>query len=116
MTDILEDTARSLLKFFPRRTLLTERVAQLVVFKDDAIRVEASGVGRLFPQSPRESARALGLDSAHGLKLCTTAGPFRAADDKHLAAPIPAPFAFTAIFILLVHEEHEYTPLILHCS
>lgn len=106
MTDILEDASGGLLEFFSRRTLLTERVTQLVVFEDNSIRIEASVIRLFFPKAPGEGAWAFRFDTTHDLDLCSTAATLRAANDKHLAVTIPASWAFAPVPCLLVHEEH----------
>mmetsp|Transcript_27410 Transcript_27410/g.81633 ORF Transcript_27410/g.81633 Transcript_27410/m.81633 type:complete len:637 (+) Transcript_27410:157-2067(+) len=109
--DVLQDGARRALELLPRGALLAQRVAQLVVLEDQAVGVEALRVRRLVADAPREVARGLGLDAAHDLQLRAAARALRAADDQHLGAT-----AALALLAVLVHEEHEHAPLLLHLS
>mmetsp|Transcript_17745 Transcript_17745/g.38885 ORF Transcript_17745/g.38885 Transcript_17745/m.38885 type:complete len:210 (+) Transcript_17745:562-1191(+) len=102
---ILQDGSRSHFQFFAGRALLPERVAQFVVLKNHAIRVEAFRVGGLLPDSLREVARALRLHAAHDLEFRTTAAPLGPANDEHFAGAS----TFAAV---LVHEEHEHAPFL----
>mmetsp|Transcript_27411 Transcript_27411/g.81637 ORF Transcript_27411/g.81637 Transcript_27411/m.81637 type:complete len:637 (+) Transcript_27411:157-2067(+) len=111
VADVLEDGAGGVLELLAGRALLPEGVAELVVLEDQPVGVEALRVRRLVADAPREVARGLGLDAAHDLQLRAAARALRAADDQHLGAT-----AALALLAVLVHEEHEHAPLLLHLS
>mmetsp|Transcript_97505 Transcript_97505/g.275833 ORF Transcript_97505/g.275833 Transcript_97505/m.275833 type:complete len:287 (-) Transcript_97505:832-1692(-) len=109
---ILQDGARRQLQLFPRRPILTESIADLLVAEKQSVRVEAFLVRRLFPEAPGERARALGLNAAHDLQLRAAARARRAEYCKLFCAAATT----AATLVRLAHEEHKRPPLVLQST
>mmetsp|Transcript_43621 Transcript_43621/g.95086 ORF Transcript_43621/g.95086 Transcript_43621/m.95086 type:complete len:636 (-) Transcript_43621:74-1981(-) len=109
VSNIAQDGAGGELELLARGALLPEAVAELVILEDQAVGVEALGVRELLADATSEGSGALRLHAAHDLQLRAAARALRAADDQHLGAT-----AALALLAVLVHEEHEHSPLLLH--
>mmetsp|Transcript_29554 Transcript_29554/g.78191 ORF Transcript_29554/g.78191 Transcript_29554/m.78191 type:complete len:220 (-) Transcript_29554:743-1402(-) len=109
MTYVLQDRTSGSLELLPRRAFLSEGVAQLVVLEDHTVSFEAFLGASLLSNPTSEGTWALRLNATHHLQLGTTARPPVTEDGQHFAAA--APFSFVAV---LVHEEHEDSPLFFH--
>lgn len=85
---ILKDAARRSAKFFSGAAFLAECIAQLVIFENHAVRIEAFAVAGLFTETSSELARSFGFHGTHDLQLCSTATSLVPTDDQHLCAAL----------------------------
>lgn len=85
---ILKDATGGSTKFFPGAAFLAEGVAQLVIFQDHAVRIEACAVACLLTETSGELARGFCFHSAHDLELRSTAASGFSTNNQHLCAAL----------------------------
>mmetsp|Transcript_51387 Transcript_51387/g.119435 ORF Transcript_51387/g.119435 Transcript_51387/m.119435 type:complete len:293 (-) Transcript_51387:83-961(-) len=110
--DVLQNRAGGALQFLACGTLLPQRVAELIILEEHPVSAETLLGAGFLSDTLGERAWILRLHATHDLQLRTAATALGTADDQHLRATTAAP----ALVSVLVHEEHEYPPLLLQRS
>mmetsp|Transcript_135837 Transcript_135837/g.270963 ORF Transcript_135837/g.270963 Transcript_135837/m.270963 type:complete len:325 (+) Transcript_135837:580-1554(+) len=101
----LEDGARCNSKLLLCGGLLTNDIAQFILFDANAVCIESPGVSDLLTKAFREGARSLSLDLIHAFQLSPTAATLITKDNELLA-----PALSTSLVTILRHEKHERAP------
>mmetsp|Transcript_43569 Transcript_43569/g.100781 ORF Transcript_43569/g.100781 Transcript_43569/m.100781 type:complete len:234 (-) Transcript_43569:799-1500(-) len=113
--DVLQDATRSSSQLLPGCAFFAQCIAELVVFEEHAVSVEAAQAACLLAQTTCEHAGLLILNGTHDLELGSTTWTFGPADEELLAEAISSA-ASPFVMARLGHEEHQHTPLLFHAA